>query len=217
MYIMNFEGAPTPPEHAMNRGIFIEGFGCVLSGIMGTGNASTSYSDNIGMLGVTKVGSRRVIQIAGCIMLIFGLVGKAGAVFVSLPDPILGGMFLFLFSLVMSVGIGTLKDVNLESSRNIFIISFSIFIGLAVSQWMNSKEVTLDTGIGELDTLLQVLLSTGMFVAGMTAFVLDNTISGTDEERGLTRRRENAIKPDDLSYQRDTTYDLPFGMAFIER
>ncbi len=129
MYLFKIE-APVPPEHAMNRGIFVEGVGCVLSGIMGTGNASTSYSHNIGTLGLTKVGSRRVIQVAGLVMLGFGVVGKAGAIFVSLPDPILGGMFLFLFPLVMAVGIGTLKDVDLESSRNIFIISFSIFLGL---------------------------------------------------------------------------------------
>ncbi|CAL8069625.1 unnamed protein product [Orchesella dallaii] len=123
---------PVPPEHAMNRGIFIEGLGCVLSAIFGTGNASTSYSSNIGTLAVTKVGSRRVIQVAGVIMICLGLVGKAGSIFVSLPDPILGGMFLFLFPLVMAVGLATLKDVNLESSRNIFIVSFSIFLGLVI-------------------------------------------------------------------------------------
>ncbi|ODM91902.1 Solute carrier family 23 member 1, partial [Orchesella cincta] len=201
--------APVPPEHAMNRGIFMEGLGCVISAIMGTGNASTSYSHNIGTLSVTKVGSRRVIQIAGVIMVGLGLVGKAGAIFVSLPDPILGGMFLFLFPLVMSVGIGTLSEVNLESSRNIFIVSFSIFFGLAVSQWMNYNPGLIDTGTLELDSLLQILLSTGMFVAGITAFVLDNTVSGTDEERGLTQRQV-AIAASKL--RNDTTYDLPFGM-----
>ncbi|CAL8069626.1 unnamed protein product [Orchesella dallaii] len=206
--------APVPPEHAMNRGIFMEGLGCVLSGIMGTGNASTSYSHNIGTLAVTKVGSRRVIQIAGVIMICLGLVGKAGAVFVSLPDPILGGMFLFLFPLVMAVGIGTLKDVNLESSRNVFIVSFSIFLGLAVSQWMNSNPGLINTGIPELDSLIQILLSTGMFVAGITAFVLDNTVSGTNEERGLTKRQDAAAAS---KLYHDTTYDLPVGMGIIKR
>ncbi|ODM99539.1 Solute carrier family 23 member 2 [Orchesella cincta] len=190
--------APVPPEHAMNRGIFMEGLGCVISAIMGTGNASTSYSHNIGTLSVTKVGSRRVIQIAGVIMVGLGLVGKAGAIFVSLPDPILGGMFLFLFPLVMSVGIGTLSEVNLESSRNIFIVSFSIFFGLAVSQWMNYNPGLIDTGTPELDSLLQILLSTGI----------------TDEERGLTQRQV-AIAASKL--RNDTTYDLPFGMGFIKR
>jgi len=48
-------GAPPPPMHAINRGIGTEGIGCVLAGIWGTGNGTTSYSENIGAIGVTKV------------------------------------------------------------------------------------------------------------------------------------------------------------------
>jgi len=48
----------------------------------------------------------------------------------------------------------------------------------AVSQWMNSNPDLINTGTPELDSLIQVLLSTGMFVAGITAFILDNTVSG---------------------------------------
>ncbi|XP_040201850.1 solute carrier family 23 member 2 isoform X2 [Rana temporaria] len=46
--------APPPPIHAINRGIFIEGLSCVLDGVFGTGNGSTSSSPNIGVLGITK-------------------------------------------------------------------------------------------------------------------------------------------------------------------
>lgn len=63
-------------------------------------------------------------------MILLGLIGKAGAVFVSLPDPIIAGMFLFIFPLIMAVGISTLAEVSLESARNVFIVSFSIFMGL---------------------------------------------------------------------------------------
>ena len=48
-------GAPPPPKHAVNRGITCEGLGCILAGIFGTGNGTTSYSENIGAIGVTKV------------------------------------------------------------------------------------------------------------------------------------------------------------------
>ena len=48
-------GAPPPPVHAINRGIGTEGIGCVIAGMMGTGNGTTSYSENIGAIGVTKV------------------------------------------------------------------------------------------------------------------------------------------------------------------
>lgn len=48
-------GARPPPVHAMNRGIAIEGLGCILAGLWGSGNGTTSYSENIGAIGVTKV------------------------------------------------------------------------------------------------------------------------------------------------------------------
>jgi len=85
-------GASHPPVHAINRGIFIEGVGCVLAGIFGTGTGTTSLSQNIGAIGISKVGSRRVIQVSGLIMVIFALIGKIGAVFVSIPEP--GGLRL---------------------------------------------------------------------------------------------------------------------------
>lgn len=48
-------GAPPPPKHAINRGIGIEGLGCLLAGAWGTGNGTTSYSENVGALGITRV------------------------------------------------------------------------------------------------------------------------------------------------------------------
>ena len=48
-------GAPPPPKHAINRGIGIEGIGCLLSGAFGSGSTTTSYSQNIGAIGITKV------------------------------------------------------------------------------------------------------------------------------------------------------------------
>ena len=48
-------GAPPPPVHAINRGIWIEGIGTALAGLWGTGSGTTSYSQNIGAIGVTKV------------------------------------------------------------------------------------------------------------------------------------------------------------------
>ena len=48
-------GAPPPPRHAINRGIGMEGIGCLLAGAWGSGNGTTSYSENIGAIGITKV------------------------------------------------------------------------------------------------------------------------------------------------------------------
>lgn len=48
-------GAPPPPKHAISRGIGVEGIGCLLAGAFGTGNGTTSYSENVAALGITKV------------------------------------------------------------------------------------------------------------------------------------------------------------------
>ena len=47
--------APLPPPHALNRGVAFEGISSVISGIVGAGHATTSYSNNIGVIAITKV------------------------------------------------------------------------------------------------------------------------------------------------------------------
>ena len=48
-------GAPPPPKHALNRGFGIEGFGCLMTGLWGTGTGTTSISQNIAVVGITRV------------------------------------------------------------------------------------------------------------------------------------------------------------------
>uniref|UniRef100_A0A673T0M4 Solute carrier family 23 member 1 n=1 Tax=Suricata suricatta TaxID=37032 RepID=A0A673T0M4_SURSU len=178
-------GAPPPPRHAVNRGIGIEGLGCLLAGAWGTGNGTTSYSENIGALGITKVGSRMVMVAAGCVLLLMGVFGKIGAAFATIPTPVMGGMFLVMFGVITAVGISNLQYVDMNSSRNLFIFGFSISCGLAIPSWVNKNSEKLQTGILQLDQVIQVLLTTGMFVGGFLGFLLDNTIPGSLEERGL--------------------------------
>uniref|UniRef100_A0AAX7V680 Solute carrier family 23 member 2 n=1 Tax=Astatotilapia calliptera TaxID=8154 RepID=A0AAX7V680_ASTCA len=206
--------APPPPIHAINRGIFIEGISCVLDGLFGTGNGSTSSSPNIGVLGITKVGSRRVIQYGAAMMLLLGLVGKFSALFASLPDPVLGALFCTLFGMITAVGLSNLQFVDLNSSRNLFVLGFSIFFGLMLPNYL--KQNPLVTGIVEIDQVLNVLLTTAMFVGGSVAFILDNTIPGSPEERGIRKlKRGSGLSAAELEGMR--SYDLPFGMDFIRR
>ncbi|XP_028909288.1 solute carrier family 23 member 1 isoform X9 [Ornithorhynchus anatinus] len=172
-------GAPPPPVHAINRGIFTEGVCCVIAGLLGTGNGSTSSSPNIGVLGITKVGSRRVVQYGACIMLVLGTVGKFTALFASLPDPILGGMFCTLFGMITAVGLSNLQFVDMNSSRNLFILGFSMFFGLTLPNYLDANPTAIRTGVPEVDQILTVLLTTEMFVGGCLAFALDNTVPVT--------------------------------------
>eukprot|EP00667_Euglena_gracilis_P017495 EG_transcript_18457 len=79
---------PAPSEKMINLGIGVEGIGCLLEGMWGTGNGTTSYSENIGVLGFTHVGSRHVIRVAACLMLLLGVFSKYGGVFATIPGPV---------------------------------------------------------------------------------------------------------------------------------
>ncbi|ELT90298.1 hypothetical protein CAPTEDRAFT_124038 [Capitella teleta] len=212
-------GARPPPIHAINRGIGIEGIGCILTGAFGSGSGTTSYSENIGAIGITKVASRRVIQYAAVIMILFGLCGKIGTVFVNIPEPITGGVFIVMFGMVTAVGISNLQFVNLNSTRNLFIIGFSFFFGLTLPKYMKETPGVISTGHNEVDKIFTVLLSTSMFVGGLSGFVLDNTIPGTDEERGLLSWRAELVrrKNEQGEYESVDTYDLPFVGKFLSR
>ncbi|XP_076352596.1 solute carrier family 23 member 2-like [Tachypleus tridentatus] len=70
--------------------------------------------------------------------------------------------------------------------------------------------------------LITVLLNTSVFIGGLIAFVLDNSIPGTDEERGLIKWREQGLvhnmnEGDQLTLSSPSAYDLPFGMNVIKR
>ncbi|NXT51493.1 S23A1 protein, partial [Pluvianellus socialis] len=209
-------GAPPPPVHAINRGIFTEGISCIIAGLLGTGNGSTSSSPNIGVLGITKVGSRRVIQYGAGIMLVLGTIGKFTALFASLPDPILGGMFCTLFGMITAVGLSNLQFVDMNSSRNLFVLGFAMFFGLTLPNYLDSHPKAINTGVPELDQILTVLLTTEMFVGGTIAFILDNTIPGTQEERGLVQWKAGAHSDSAVSASL-RSYDFPFGMRAVRR
>ncbi|XP_067936878.1 solute carrier family 23 member 2-like [Watersipora subatra] len=210
-------GAPVPTAAALNRGIGIEGFGSLLSGVIGSGCGLTSYSMNIGAMNTIQVGSRRVIEVAALSMIVLSVLGKFCALFVTIPDPILGGIYIVLFGMLVSIGMSNLQHVDLNSPRNHFIIGTSMMLGLTVPAWVKANTDQIQTGCREVDEVLVVLLSTNMFVGGVAAFFMDNTISGTLEERGMLVWAKRNERPPAHVHDTNKTYDMPFGMSCIYR
>ncbi|KAA8583371.1 hypothetical protein FQN60_015917 [Etheostoma spectabile] len=206
-------GAPPPPKHAISRGIGVEGLGSLLAGAFGTGNGTTSFSENVAALGITKVGSRTVILLSGVFMILIGMLGKIGAIFTTIPTPVVGGMFLIMFGVITAAGISNLQSTDMNSSRNIFVFGFSMFSALVIPNWILKNPDFLETGVKEVDQVLRILLTTHMFVGGFLGFFLDNTIPGTKSERGLLAW--NKVHLEDSSYTLSTeeVYDLPFGIT----
>lgn len=197
--VARLSGTGAPSGRRTNHGIGMEGLMNVFSGLMGTGG-STSYSENIGAIGLTGVASRYVVQVGAALMLVVGFVGYFGQLVATIPGPIVGGLYIAMFGQIVAVGLSNLKYVDLDSSRNVFIVGIAIFTGMAVPAYMRSvggvdalQEGLAGTavfgpalGTDVVATTVYVIGTTGMAVGGIVALVLDNTVSGTDAERGLT-------------------------------
>ncbi|KAB7504752.1 putative nucleobase-ascorbate transporter 9 [Armadillidium nasatum] len=153
-------GVQPPPKHAINRGIATEGIGCIIAAMLGTGNGTTSFSENIGALRVTRVASRRVIQVASIFMIVCGVFAKFGAFLGTLPDPVVGGIFMVMFGIIAAVGLSNLQSVDLNSSRNLFVLGISLFFGLSVPEWVEKNSDLIQTGSVIADQLIIVLLRT---------------------------------------------------------
>jgi xanthine/uracil permease len=192
--------APVPTGRMISRGLGAEGLGCFIAGILQTCNGTTTYSENIGSIGLTKVASRRVVRCGAAMMLIIPMIGKFGAILATLPMPVVGAMFVGLFGMIASVGLSNLQIVNLNNSRNLFIIGISFFAGLSVPFWFTPH---YDVGTGQIvsgaiawgtpgsvinviGNIFQAILSTGMAVTAIIGITLDNLLPGaTRAERGL--------------------------------
>jgi xanthine/uracil permease len=184
----------------------MEGLGNVFAGIMGTGNGSTSYTENIGAIGITGVASRYVVQVGAAVMILVGFIGYFGALVTTIPNAVVGGLFLAMFAQIVGVGLSQLQHVDLNQNRNVFVLGFGLFAGLSIPQYItnvqNAESMSIEAGLSSITGLgavlgipeiaqtIGIIMGTEIAVGGIAAFILDNTIPGTDEERGLTAWEE---------------------------
>ncbi|KAG6506591.1 nucleobase-ascorbate transporter 6-like [Zingiber officinale] len=219
MAVARYASATPVPPSVLSRGIGWQGIGILLDGLFGTANGSTVSVENAGLLALTNIGSRRVVQISAGFMIFFSILGKFGAVFASIPAPIFAALYCVLFAYVGSAGLSFLQFCNLNSFRTKFILGFSVFMGLSVPQYFN--EYTSVAGHGPVHTgarwfndIVNVIFSSKPFVAGLVAYFLDNTLhrhdSNVRKDRGYHWwHKFRSYKGDTRT---DEFYKLPFNL-----
>jgi len=139
---------------ALTAGLRTDGLGTLIGGIFNT-FPYTSFSQNVGLVGVTGVKSRFVCVAGGVILMVLGLLPKMAALVESLPTFVLGGAGLVMFGMVAATGIRILSAVDFKANRNnLFIVAISIGIGMVpliapnFKQWMpHSIHPLIESGI----------------------------------------------------------------------
>ncbi|XP_052771950.1 solute carrier family 23 member 2-like isoform X3 [Mya arenaria] len=176
---------PPPPRHAVNRGLGVEGLCTFFAGAVGCGHATTTYAGNIGAMGLTKVASRWVFVAVGIIYMVIGILGKVSAVFIMIPEPVLGGALLSITAVFIGVILSNLSEVSLSSTRNLAILGLSITIGIMVPHFIEEHPEIIDTDNIALKNFLKMFFGNANFAGALCAFILDNTVPGTKKERGI--------------------------------
>ena len=118
-------------DEEISGATYADGLGTAIAAVFG-GLPNTSFSQNVGIVGMTGIMSRHVVTIAGVILIICGLLPKVGAVISSMPLPVLGGGVIVMFGMVASAGMNLLSVVPMNR-RNMAIIAISLAFGLGLN------------------------------------------------------------------------------------
>lgn len=168
--------------------------GDAASGVLGgvfNGFFDTVFTQNVGAVRTTRVHSRYVTATAGVILLVLGLTPVTGAVIAALPDPVVGGISLILFTSIAAVGVNTLRKVDLTDTVNSTIIALAVALGLlskfSSDIWSNFPEWA------------QTLLSDGVVLAALAAFCFNLLFNHTSiADRARAARDEQRPEPESV-------------------
>ena len=156
-------GKRITPAHIANA-LRADGLSTFLGGVLNS-FPYTCFAQNVGLVRLTRVKSRWVVTAAGALMIVLGVLPKAGAVVAAIPQPVIGGASLAMFASVAVVGIQTLSKADMRDNRNAVIVSTSV--GLAML-------VTLQPSIAEaMPPWLRILFGSGVTIGSLTAVVLN--------------------------------------------
>ncbi|MBI5111955.1 nucleobase:cation symporter-2 family protein [Rhodoplanes serenus] len=157
-------------QKAIARGLRADGVGTLVGGIFNT-FPYTSFSQNVGLVGVTGVRSRWVTAAGGVILLLLGLAPKMSALVEAVPQVVLGGAGIVMFGMVAATGIRILGGVDFKTNRfNPFIVALAVGFGMIPLVAPNFFKV--------LPHALHPLLESGILLTAIVSVILNAFFNG---------------------------------------
>lgn len=142
---------------------YADGLGTAVAAVFG-GLPNTSFSQNVGIVGMTGIMSRHVVTIGALVLVLCGLVPKVGAVIASMPLPVLGGGVIVMFGMVAAAGLNMLTEVEMNR-RNMVIIAVSLAVGLGLN--------LVPTAVQYVPGVLKTLMTSAVAPTAVLAIVLN--------------------------------------------
>jgi NCS2 family nucleobase:cation symporter-2 len=155
----------TISQRDLSDGLRVDGLGTLIGGIFNT-FPYTSFSQNVGLVGVTGVRSRFVCAAGGVVLLLLGLLPKLAVIVASVPPFVLGGAGIVMFGMVCATGIRILGGVDFQTNRfNLFIVAISIGFGMI--------PIVADRFFAQMPKALSPFLHSGILLASIVAVLLN--------------------------------------------
>ncbi|MCX2456178.1 nucleobase:cation symporter-2 family protein [Lacticaseibacillus nasuensis] len=151
-------------ETDLKRGYRAEGLAVLLGGIFNT-FPYTTFSQNVGLVQLSGIKTRKPVIFSAIFLVILGLLPKIGALATIIPDPVLGGAMLVMFGMVAVQGIRMLQQVDFHDDKNLLVAAISIGLGLGV---------TVQPSIVQfLPKTIQLLFGSGILLSSVSAVGLN--------------------------------------------
>ena len=141
---------------------YADGLGTAVAAVFG-GLPNTSFSQNVGIVGMTGIMSRHVVTIGALVLIVCGLLPKIGAIIASMPLPVLGGGVIVMFGMVAAAGLNVLSEVKMNR-RNMVIIAVSLATGLGLN--------LVPTAVQYLPGVVKTLMTSAVAPTAIVAIAL---------------------------------------------
>jgi len=153
----------------LHRTLLGDGLATSLSAMFG-GPANTTYSENTGVLALTRQFNPTIMRIAAVFAIVLGFVPKLNAIISTIPSAIIGGISIVLFGMIASVGARTLVEnkVDFQQSRNLIIAAVILVLGIGGA--------SIPFAIGSVDFNIQ-----GMALAAIVGIILNQILPGKEK------------------------------------
>jgi len=132
---------------------------------------NTSFSQNVGIVSMTKVVSRYVVMFGALFLIIAAFLPKFGALFLTIPTPVLGGVLVLIFGIIAVNGVKMIAQEDLNG-RNGLILALAFGIGFGITNVPDLTAAFADGGIMD-NGFLEWFFADPLIAAGLTAFFLN--------------------------------------------
>ncbi|WP_086331970.1 nucleobase:cation symporter-2 family protein [Candidatus Enterococcus mansonii] len=162
-------------EEELKKGYRAEGLAVILGGIFNT-FPYTGFSQNVGLVQLSGIKTRRPIYYSAFFLIALGLLPKVGAVAQIIPEPVLGGGMLVMFGMVAVQGMRMLSKVDYTNDKNLLIIAISIGFGLGFNM--------IPTLFQQMPETVRMFTGNGIVMSSLTAIILNLLFNGLKSQEG---------------------------------